>query len=97
MVPSQEQKGDGTVYRVFRQLENGELVQVASRDELEQAVKLVEALSEVFPGKYAARDSEGNDLELSEVPERPALQPKRGVRPNTKRFDKHKSHRQSYY
>jgi hypothetical protein len=30
------------VYSVFKQLENGELEHVAYRDELEQAVKLVE-------------------------------------------------------
>ena len=40
------------MYRVFRQLENGELVHVAWRDQLEQVVKLVEALSEGFPGEY---------------------------------------------
>jgi hypothetical protein len=63
-------RGDGAVYRVFRQIENGELVHVASRDQLEQAVKLVEALSESFPGEYVVRDLEGNDIEL---PERPAI------------------------
>ena len=52
------------MYCIFRQLENGELVHVASRDQLEQAVKLVEALREGFPGEYAVRDSEGNDMEL---------------------------------
>jgi hypothetical protein len=63
-------RGDGTVYRVFRQIENGELIHVASRDQLEQAVTLVEALSEGFPGEYVVRDSEGNNIEL---PERPAI------------------------
>jgi hypothetical protein len=58
------------VYRVFRQLENGELVHVASRDQLEQAVTLVEALNDAFPGEYVLRDSEGNDIGL---PEGPAL------------------------
>jgi hypothetical protein len=63
-------RGDGAVYRVFRQIENGELIHVASRDQLEQAVKLVEALNEGFPGEYVVRDSEGNNIEL---PERPAI------------------------
>ena len=58
------------MYRVFRQLENGELIHVASREQLEQAVKLVEALSEGFPGEYVVRDPEENDIEL---PERPAI------------------------
>jgi hypothetical protein len=58
------------VYRVFCQLESGELVHVASRDQLEQAVTLAEALREGFPGEYVMRDSKGNDIEL---PERPAI------------------------
>jgi len=58
------------VYRVFRQLENGDLIHVASREQLEQAVKLVEAVSEGFPGEYVVRDPEENDIEL---PERPAI------------------------
>jgi hypothetical protein len=49
---------------VFRQLENSELVHVASRDQLEQAVKLVEALRESFPCEYVVGDSEENDEEL---------------------------------
>jgi hypothetical protein len=68
-VPPKYKRGDGTVYRVFRQIENGELIHVASRDQLEQAVKLVEALSDGFPGEYVVRDSEENDIE---PPERPA-------------------------
>ena len=56
------------MYRVFRQIENGELIHVASRDQLEQVVKLVEALSEGFPGEYVVRDSEENDIELPERP-----------------------------
>jgi hypothetical protein len=49
---------------VFRQLENGEYIQIASREELEQAVQLVEALNAHWPGEYRVRDSEGNDIEL---------------------------------
>ncbi len=52
------------MYRVFKRLENGELEHVAFRDELEQAVQLVETLSAQWPGEYAVRDSEGNDVDL---------------------------------
>ena len=55
------------MYRVFRQLESGEFVHVASRDELEQAVQLMEALNTHWPGEYVVRDSEGNDVELTRL------------------------------
>ena len=54
------------MYTVFKQLENGELEHVAERNELEQAVQLVEALNAHWPGEYVVRDSEGNDVDLSE-------------------------------
>ena len=54
------------MYTLFKQLENGEFVHVASRDELEQVVKLVEALHAHWPGEYVVRDSEGNDVDLPE-------------------------------
>jgi len=54
------------VYSVFRQLGNGEFLHVASRDELEQAVQLVEAFNAHWPGEYVVRDSEGNDVGLTE-------------------------------
>ena len=56
------------MYRVFRQLENGELVHVAWRDQLEQAVTLVEAFRDGFPGEYLVRDSNENDIQLPEGP-----------------------------
>jgi len=40
------------VYRVFRKLEHGESLHVASREELELAVKLVRELSSLWPGQY---------------------------------------------
>jgi hypothetical protein len=69
MVPriTPNQKG-GAVYRVFRQLEGGELIHVASRDQLEGAAELVEALRADFPGEYLVRDCEENDIELPEKP-----------------------------
>jgi hypothetical protein len=54
------------VYTVFKRTENGEFVHVASRNELEQAVQLVEALNADWPGEYVVRDSEGNDVDLTE-------------------------------
>jgi len=45
------------MYSVFRQLENGELVHVAFRDDLEQAVQLVKTLNSDWPGEYEVRDS----------------------------------------
>jgi len=40
------------MYRVFRKLQHGESLHVASRDELERAVKLVRELSSLWPGQY---------------------------------------------
>jgi hypothetical protein len=54
------------VYRVFRQLENGEFLDVASREELEQAFHLVEELNALWPAEYVVRDSEGNDLDRTD-------------------------------
>ena len=46
------------MYTAFKQLENGEFVRVASRDELEEAVQLVDSLNDFWPGKYEVRDSD---------------------------------------
>jgi hypothetical protein len=53
------------VYRVFKRLGNGEFLQVASLYELDQAVRLVEALNAHWPGEYVVQDSEGNDVDLT--------------------------------
>jgi len=45
------------MYSILKQLESGEFVQVASRDELEQAVRLAHALNAEWPGEYEVRDS----------------------------------------
>lgn len=45
------------MYNVLKQLENGEFVHVASRDELEQAVQLAQSLNVHWPGEYEVRDS----------------------------------------
>jgi len=58
-------KVTGAVYSVFRQLGNGEFLHVASRDELEEALHLIEELNNHWPGGYIVRDSEGNDVDLT--------------------------------
>jgi hypothetical protein len=54
------------VYSVFVQLGDGEFLHVASRDELEQAAQLAKELNGNWPQKYVVRDSEGNDVDLTE-------------------------------
>jgi hypothetical protein len=53
-----------TMYSVFVQLCDGEFLFIASREDLEEAVKLVEALGAQWPHEYVVRDSEGNDVDL---------------------------------
>lgn len=45
------------MYNVFKQLGNGEFIQVASRDELEEAVQLVNGLNAHWSGEYEVRES----------------------------------------
>ncbi len=45
------------MFTAFKQLENGEFVRVASRDELAEAVQLVESLNDDWPGRYEVRES----------------------------------------
>ena len=53
------------MYRVFVQLDDREFVIVARRDELEEAVQLIESLYAYWPREYVVRDSEGNDVDLT--------------------------------
>lgn len=53
------------MYTVFKQLENGEFVNVATRDDPEQAVQLVEELNALWPGKYIVQDPERNYVDLT--------------------------------
>ncbi len=59
------------MYRLLKQLENGEFVHVAFRDGLEQAVQLAESLNDLWPGVYSVRDSHSEvvRLPLSPAPE----------------------------
>lgn len=43
-------------YRVFRKLINGEQMLVASRNEREHALELVESLKQYWPGDYSVRE-----------------------------------------
>ena len=45
------------MYSILKQLESGEFVHVASRDELEKAVQFAHALNAEWPGEYEVRDS----------------------------------------
>jgi uncharacterized protein (DUF2249 family) len=50
------------MYSVFVQLDDGEFQHVASRNDLEQAIHLVEAFKTHWPHEYVVRDSEGGDV-----------------------------------
>jgi hypothetical protein len=52
------------VYSVFTKLDDGEFLFVASRDRLEEAVELVEALRAQWPHEYVVRDSNGDDVDF---------------------------------
>lgn len=52
------------MYRVFKKLEDGELMHVASREEFEEAIEFARELQALWPGEYVVRDSEGNATEM---------------------------------
>ena len=51
------------MFIVLKQLENGEFVHVASRDDLQNALQLAQALKEHWPGDYEVRDSHSQLVE----------------------------------
>jgi len=53
------------MYRVFVELEGGDSLFVAHREDLEEAIQLVEGLSAYWPRKYVVRDSEGCEIDLT--------------------------------
>jgi hypothetical protein len=55
------------VYRVFKQLKDGDFLHVATRDGLEEAVQLARALKALWPGSYEVRDSDNNDMAPAEI------------------------------
>ena len=52
------------MYRVLAQLEDGEYLHVACRNELQEAVQLIEGLNAYWPREYVLRDSRGSDVDL---------------------------------
>jgi DNA-binding NarL/FixJ family response regulator len=56
------------VYSVFVQLGDGAFITVASCDDFEQAIQIVDALSASWPRKYVVRDSNGNEIYVKEHP-----------------------------
>ena len=64
------------MYRVLVQIRGNEYIFVASREELDEAVKLVDGLRVCWPREYVVRDSEGNDMDLTGCTE---LEPERGA------------------
>jgi hypothetical protein len=56
------------MFNVFTRLGDGEFIFVASRDQLGQAMQLVQKLSASWPQEYVVRDAEGNDVEPGEYP-----------------------------
>jgi len=48
------------MFRIFKQLGNGEWECIASCSEFEKALRLVETLRTEWPGEYAVRDWAGN-------------------------------------
>jgi len=55
------------MYSVLKQLEDGQFVHVASRDDLQQAVDLAQSLSIHWPGEYEVRDSYSAVVRLSSL------------------------------
>jgi hypothetical protein len=62
------------MFNVFTRLGDGEFIFVASRDQLGQAMQLVQELNAGWPHEYVVRDAESNNIEPSEYP---AIHPNR--------------------
>ncbi len=56
------------MYHVFVQLDDFEFVTVACRDELEEAIHLIDGLNAYWPREYVVRDSEGHGVDLTRLP-----------------------------
>jgi len=56
------------MFSVFTRPGDGEFIFVASRDQLGQAVRLVQELNASWPQEYVVRDAEGNNVEPIEYP-----------------------------
>jgi hypothetical protein len=55
------------VYKVFRKLETGELLEVARKDGVNEAKQLVESFSQHWPGDYLIQNAEScTDIDLDD-------------------------------
>jgi hypothetical protein len=54
--------GNPAMYKVLKQLGNGQFVDVTSFDNLEEAVELIQELNATWPGAYIVRDSAGRKI-----------------------------------
>jgi hypothetical protein len=50
-------------FKVFRELDNGELLDVATHRDMEKAEALVQALKEHWPGVYLIKEIENDESE----------------------------------
>jgi len=50
-------------FKVFRELDNGDLVHVATHNDVEEAEALVQALKEHWPGVYMIREVQNDESE----------------------------------
>ena len=64
------------MYHVFVQLDDCEFAIVACRDDLEEAVHLIDGLNAYWPREYVVRDLEGHDVDLTRYT---AIGPERGA------------------
>jgi hypothetical protein len=54
-------------YKILRKLENGELLEVGSLNDLSEAKQLLESFNEHWPGDYRIQDStSGADIDLED-------------------------------
>lgn len=57
----------GRAYDILRKLENGEILWIASRNDLRQARHLVGSLNFYWPAEYIVRDSmSGGEIDLKQ-------------------------------
>ena len=54
------------MYRLFTKLGDGEFLFVASRDQLDEALRLSQELNELWPNEYLIRDSNGQEVYAEE-------------------------------
>jgi hypothetical protein len=56
------------MFSVLTRLEDGEVIFVASREQLGQAMQLAQEFNASWPREYVVRDSEGKNVVRSEYP-----------------------------